>query len=308
MRKRLYVYTFYRFIDLKKIKILKKNLDIFSSNKIIYGTVLIANEGVNGTISGEKNDLNDFISYLKKSLKINKISLKISKNQFIPFYRLKIKLKNEIVTIGDKSIKPEKLSGKHIPPKDWDKILSDKEYMIFDTRNDYEIKIGTFKNSINPHTKSFREFPNYIKKQKINKKQKIAMFCTGGIRCEKASSYLLQKGFKNIYQLEGGILNYLEFKKNKKNSSWTGECFVFDNRVSIDKNLNKGKYDQCYGCRHPITKNDKKLKSYIKGAACKYCIKNKSTSKLHSSITRQKQIDSAESKNVHHPFKKIYVK
>ena len=308
MRKKVYVYAFYRFIDLKKIKILKKNLDIFSSNKVIYGTILIAKEGVNGTISGGKNDLDDFISYLKKLLKIKKISLKKSKNQFIPFYRLKIKLKNEIVTIGDKSIKPEKLSGKHISPKDWDKILNDKEYMIIDARNDYETKIGTFKNSINPNTKSFREFPNYIKKQKINKRQKIAMFCTGGIRCEKASSYLLQKGFKNICQLEGGILNYLEFKKNKKNSSWSGECFVFDNRVSINKNLRKGKYDQCYGCRHPITEKDKKLKSFIKGAACKYCIKSKSKLKLHSSITRQNQIDSAESKNIYHSFKKIYIK
>ncbi len=308
MGKKVSVYSFYRFIDLKKIKILKKNLDRFSSKKIIYGTVLIAKEGVNGTISGEINDLNDFISYLKKQIKIKKLSLKISKNQFIPFYRLKIRLKNEIVTIGDKSVKPGKLSGKHIPPKDWDKIVNDKKYMIFDTRNDYEIKIGTFKNSINPNTKSFREFPNYIKKQKINKKQKIAMFCTGGIRCEKASSYLLQKGFKNIYQLEGGILNYLEFKKNKENSSWNGECFVFDNRVSVNKNLKKGKYDQCYGCRHPITEKDKKLKSYIKGAACKYCIKNKSTSKLRSSITRQNQINSAEGKNIHHSFKKIYFK
>lgn len=308
MKQKIYVLSFYRFKILKKIITLKNKIHNFTVNKNIYGTILIADEGINGTVSGNKNDLDEFIINIKKLIKIRKLSIKISVNQFIPFYRLKIRLKKEIVTIGDKSIEPEKLSGKYISPENWDKVISDQKYLIIDTRNDYEINIGTFKKSINPMTNSFREFPKFVNNQKMTKEQPIALFCTGGIRCEKASSYLLQKGFKNIYQLEGGILNYLEFKKNKKNSSWTGECFVFDNRVSINKNLKKGKYDQCYGCRHPITAKDKKLKSYIKGATCKYCIKSKSTSKLNSSITRQNQIDSAESKNIHHPFKKIYLK
>jgi len=219
---------------------------------------------------------------------------------------LKIRLKKEIVTIGDKTIKPEMNTGKHIDPKNWDKIIDNQKYLIIDTRNEYEVSIGSFKNALNPKTKSFREFPKFIKKLNLEKKQPIAMFCTGGIRCEKASSYLLKNGYKNISQLDGGILNYLEVRKSDKNTSWQGECFVFDNRVAINKNLDKGSYEQCYGCRHPITKRDMKLKSYIKGATCKYCIDKKTNTKIISSIVRQKQIDLAEIKRISHPFKKIY--
>ncbi len=307
MKKTTYIYTFYRFKYLKNIKTVKRELDIFSSNRIIYGTVLIANEGINGTISGTKIDLDNFIWRIKQLFKIRKLSLKISKNQFIPFYRLKIRLKKEIVTIGDKSIHPERLSGKYITPNNWDKIINNKRYLVIDTRNNYEINIGTFKNSTNPNTNTFREFPKYIKNSKIKKDQPIAMFCTGGIRCEKASSYLLKNGFKNIYQLDGGILNYLEFKKNKKSTSWIGECFVFDNRVSINNKLEKGIYDQCYGCRSPITQKDKKLRSYKKGVSCRYCFKVISKEKRQSSKTRQDQINFAEKKNINHPFKKIYL-
>jgi UPF0176 protein len=307
-KEEVYIYTFYRFKFLKKINLLKKKLDRYSSNKIIYGTILLANEGINGTLSGKKDDLESFVLEIKKLLKIRKLSIKISKNKFVPFYRLKIRLKKEIVTIGDKYIKPEKLTGKHIPPSKWNKILTDKKFMVIDTRNRYEINIGTFKNSINPKTQSFRDFPKYFKKQKIDKNQSIAMFCTGGIRCEKASSYLLKNGFKNVVQLDGGILNYLEYKKNKKNSLWKGECFVFDNRVSIDQNLEKGTYDQCFGCRHPISDDDKKLKSYKKGVSCKYCINKRSKDQFNASVTRQQQIDRAEKENIIHNFKKIYIK
>ena len=307
MRKgKIYIYSFYRFKNLKNIKYIKGQLDKFSKDKLILGTILIANEGINGTISGTKKNLDLVIRELKKLLRIKKLSLKISKNQFIPFYRLKIRLKKEIVTIGKKDIKPEKMSGKYIAPKDWDKIIYNKDFLIIDTRNEYEISIGTFKNAHNPNTKSFRDFPDYIENSKIDKNQAIAMFCTGGIRCEKASSYLIKKGYKNVSQLDGGILNYLEYKKNKKTNTWNGECFVFDNRVSINKNLIKGSHDQCYGCRHPITKAEMKLKSYVKGATCKYCIKEKSEKKIISSLIRQKQIDIAEKKKIKHSFKKIY--
>jgi UPF0176 protein len=281
-------------------------LDKSLKNKLILGTVLLANEGINGTISGTQKDLNEFMSLIKKFLKIRKLSIKISHNKFIPFYRLKIRLKKEIVTIGDKTIKPEKFTGKHISPMKWDKIVNNKKYIVIDTRNDYEVSIGSFKNAINPNTKSFREFPEFIKKSNIKKNQNIEMFCTGGIRCEKASSYLIKNGYKNIFQLDGGILNYLELKKNDEDTSWNGECFVFDNRVAINKKLEKGSYDQCYGCRHPITKDDMKLKSYKKGATCKFCIDSKTKDKIISSITRQKQIDVAEKNNLKHSFKKIY--
>ncbi|MDA9591705.1 rhodanese-related sulfurtransferase [Pelagibacteraceae bacterium] len=303
---KIYIYTFYRFKKLTNIKLLKLKIEKLSKNKLVLGTILIANEGINGTISGSKNNLDILIYNIKKKLNIRKLSIKVSKNQFIPFYRLKIRLKKEIVTIGNKSIRPDIISGENINPKDWDKIINDKNYLIIDTRNEYEISIGSFKNAKNPKTKSFREFPKFIEKIKIKKNQPIAMFCTGGIRCEKASSYLIKNGYKNVSQLDGGILNYLEFKKDKKNSSWEGECFVFDNRVSVNNNLKKGSYEQCYGCRHPIKKNDMKLKSYQKGATCKYCIKVKSKDKIISSSTRQNQIDVAEQNNDDHPFKKRY--
>ncbi|MDC1302911.1 rhodanese-related sulfurtransferase [Pelagibacterales bacterium] len=302
----IYIYTFYRFKNLIEVRSLKIKLDKYLKNKLILGTVLLANEGVNGTISGTKKDLNEFINFIKQNLKIRKLSIKISQNKFIPFYRLKIRLKKEIVTIGDKTIKPEKITGKHIDPKNWDKIINNKKYMIIDTRNTYEVSIGSFKNAINPKTKSFKEFPKFIEKLNIKKHQPIAMFCTGGIRCEKASSYLLKNGYKDISQLDGGILNYLEVKKKDKSISWQGECFVFDNRVAINNKLDKGSYEQCYGCRHPITKQDMKLKSYKKGATCKYCISLKSKMKIQSSSTRQYQIDIAEKNNTKHSFRKIY--
>lgn len=304
----LYIYTFYRFITLKRIKVIKKNLEKNINKKLLLGTILLAPEGINGTISGTKRNLDSFISLIKHNLKIRKLSIKKSSNQFIPFYKMKIRIKKEIVTIGNKKIRPEIKTGKYISPTNWDKIINNNKYLIIDTRNNYEVDIGTFKNSMNPKLRSFRDFPNYIKKLKIDKSKPIAMFCTGGIRCEKASSYLLNNGYKNIFQLEGGILHYLEIKKGKNNSLWNGECFVFDNRVALNENLEKGSYDQCYGCRHPITESDKKLNSYQKGISCKYCINYKSKEKFNSSQTRQNQINAAEKENKDHPFKKIYGK
>ena len=306
IKDQIYIYTFYRFKDLVKIKLLKMRLEKVLRNKVVLGTVLLANEGINGTVSGTKKDLDEFIFQIKDCLKIRKLSVKISHNKFIPFYRLKIRLKKEIVTIGDSSIKPDKLTGKHIHPNKWDKIINNKKYLIIDTRNNYEVSIGSFKNAISPKTKSFKEFPESIEKLNIQKNQPIAMFCTGGIRCEKASSFLLKNGYKNVSQLDGGILNYLEVKKNDRIKSWKGECFVFDNRVAVNNKLGKGTYEQCYGCRQPITKRDMKLKSYKKGATCKYCINLKTKTKIQSSSTRQSQIDIAEKNNTKHSFRKIY--
>lgn len=290
-KKNIFIYTFYRFKTLTKLKSIKNNIVKFQKKNKVFGTILISYEGINGTISGNKNDLVEFLKEIKKTLKIRKLSLKVSKNDFIPFNRFKIKIKKEIVTIGNLNVAPHKITGKYISPKNWDRTLDNKEFLIIDTRNEYEIKIGSFKNSINPKTNSFREFPRFIKESKIKKDQEIAMFCTGGIRCEKASSYLLMNGYKNIYQLDGGILNYLEYKKNKKNNNWKGECFVFDKRVALNKKLARGKYLQCYGCRTPLSKQDLKSQFYEKGVKCHYCHESRTNQQIKSSKMRQNQID-----------------
>ncbi len=292
--KEIIIYSFYRFKQITDLKSKKIKLSKCNEKDSIFGTILISNEGINGTISGERKELDNLIKKIKEILKIRKLSLKISKNNFIPFNRFKIKIKKEIVTIGNSRVKPENHTGKYISPKDWDQTVNNKNFLIIDTRNDYEIKIGSFKNAINPKTKSFREFPSFIQKSKIDKNQQIAMFCTGGIRCEKASSYLLMNGYKNIYQLDGGILNYLEFKKNKKNTSWEGECFVFDSRVALDEKLNTGKYTQCYGCRTPLDKKDLKSKNYEKGVKCSYCYRSRTHKQIKASKMRQAQIDNKE--------------
>ena len=304
MIRKIYVYTFYRFKTLKNIKSIKSKLDILTSNKIIYGTVLIAEEGINGTISGTKIDLDEFIINLKRLLKIRKIPIKISKNQYIPFYRLKIRLKKEIVTIGNKSIKPEKISGNYISPKDWDKIINNKDYLVIDTRNNYETKIGTFKNSINPNTSSFREFPKFVENNKINKYKKIAMFCTGGIRCEKATSYLKDKGHNNVFHLEGGILKYLE--KVKDNNSWKGECFVFDNRISLKHGLKIGSYSMCSGCRKPISLKDKRSKKFEEGVSCINCYDSLTETQKSRFRMRQSQIYKAKQSGKKYIFQKEF--
>ena len=301
------IYSFYKFKSLNNLRNIKQELEKSLNKKKVLGTILIANEGINGTISGSQYDLNTFILKIKNILKIRFLQLKISENKFHPFYRIKIRIKKEIVTMGNNNIKTEKRIGNYILPEEWDKTIKNKDTLILDTRNEYEVNIGTFKNAENPKLKSFKEFPSFIKNRNLKKTQPIAMFCTGGIRCEKASSYLIDQGFKNIYQLDGGILNYLEFKKNKKKSSWIGECFVFDNRVAVNSKLDIGTYDQCYGCRHPITEDDKKLKSYKKGISCKYCVNNRTEKQKKSSLTRQKQIELAEMSNRHHNFKKVFL-
>ena len=291
-KKEVSIYSFYRFKKISKLKSIKIELCSFKKKNRVFGTILISKEGLNGTLAGDKVDLNIFIKKIKKILKIRKLSLKISKSNFIPFNRFKIKIKKEIVTIGNKQVSPEKINGKYVLPKNWDKVVNDKRFLLIDTRNQYEIKIGTFKNSINPETNSFREFPKFIKEKKIKHDQKIAMFCTGGIRCEKASSYLLMNGYKNVYQLDGGILNYLEYKKDKQNLTWKGECFVFDNRVAVNTKLSQGKYIQCFGCRTPLEKKDLKSKHYEKGVKCPYCYNKRTDKQFNSSKMRQSQIDS----------------
>ena len=291
------IISFYKFVtilDLEELKIQIENICSIFDTK---GTILIAPEGINGTIEGSKNNIKKFLETLKNNKKFSDIIPKYSYSSKDSFNRMKVRLKKEIVTIGNTEVNPNKYIGKYIEPNDWNELISDPNTILIDTRNEYEVAIGTFKGAINPKTKSFRDLPNWIKNNLENedddyKNKKIAMFCTGGIRCEKSTSYLVQKGFTNVSHLKGGILKYLE-NIPKKKSLWDGECFVFDQRVSVAEELKPGSYLMCHGCRMPLKPEDTKLKSYIHGVSCKYCHNKKSAESKKRYADRQKQINLA---------------
>ena len=249
------LFSFYRFIKIEDTKNLKIFIENKLKNKIVRGTILLSDEGINGSLSGKIKILDEFIISLKRELNIRKLNFNSNEINFLPFNRLKIRIKKEIISTGRKYNFTNKFRSNHVSPSEWHKMLKTNKLKIVDVRNNYEISIGKFRNAINPYTSSFREFPDTIDNMEISKDENIGIYCTGGIRCEKASKQLMQLGYKNIYQLEGGIINYLQYAKNTQvKSMWTGECFVFDDRVTINKNLDKGKYFQCYGCRRPIQK------------------------------------------------------
>ena len=294
---------FYKF---KKIKFLKKNkllLQNFLINKNIRGTIIIANEGLNATISGKVDDLKLSIDKIKKILDFKKFdSENKSKSKFQPFYKLKVKIKKEVVPIG-LSLTSKNRKDNYLDPKKWNKFIKNKNTLILDSRKPFEYKVGTFKKSINPDINNFREFPEYL--NKLNKKKPIAMFCTGGIRCEKASVFLKRKGFKNVYQLKGGILNYLK-KVNIKDSLWKGECFVFDNRITVKHGLIVGTYSMCSGCRKPISSKDKKSQKYEEGVSCPNCHDKLTNTQKERFRMRQKQINLAKEAGKRHIFQKEY--
>ena len=297
------VFGFYKF---KKIKSLKKNkalLQDFLIKKNIRGTIIIANEGVNATISGKSIDLKLTVNKVKKILDFKKFdSENISNSKFQPFHKPKVKIKKEVVPMGLSLLSKNKKNN-HIEPKKWNKLIKDKDTLVLDSRKPFEHEVGTFKKSINPDVDNFREFPKYL--NKLNKQKPIAMFCTGGIRCEKASVFLEKKGFKNIYQLKGGILNYLKNVK-KKESLWTGECFVFDNRISLKHGLITGTYSMCSGCRKPISPNDKKSKKFEQGVSCPKCHDNLTNIQKDRFRMRQKQINLAKKTGSKHIFQKEF--
>ena len=280
-------------------QMLKSNLD----DNLVTGTILIGKEGLNGTISASIKDMKKAISTIKSIKGFDDINIKYSKSKIKPFIRLKVKTKEEIVTIGDKKLDPSINSGIYVEPKDWNSLIAKGDVLLIDTRNNYEYSIGTFKNSINPRTNNFREFPNWVKNQKFSNKdkktKKVAMFCTGGIRCEKATSYMKKEGFKNVFHLKGGVLKYFEDISTDQ-SKWIGECFVFDDRVSLDHNFDEGSYDMCHGCRMPITKQDQESKYFIKGVSCPACFASKTDEQKSRYMSRQKQIDLAKSRNENH--------
>tara|TARA_A100001037_G_scaffold43116_1_gene34129 strand:- start:92 stop:997 length:906 start_codon:yes stop_codon:yes gene_type:complete len=298
------VFGFYKFIKISYLKKNQKKLLNQLLNKNIRGTIIISNEGLNGTISGKNKDIKLIKNYLHKLFKFEKFdSINNSKSSFQPFHKPKVKIKKEVVPMNLSLKKRIKKKDSHVNPQKWNSLIKDKKTVLIDARKPFEYKVGTFKGSINPDVDNFRDFPKYLKKLKKN--QPIAMFCTGGIRCEKASVFLENKGYNNVYQLKGGILNYLK-KTDPKKSLWKGECFVFDNRISLKHGLKIGSYSMCSGCRKPISPKDKKSKKYEEGVSCPNCHDNLTNDQKSRFRMRQKQINLAKKTGKRHIFQKEY--
>ena len=296
----LTICALYKFTRLDDFEEIQGPLKIFLESLNIRGTLLLAKEGVNGTISGDNDSIMKSLDYLQKDERLVGLEYKFSYSEKPPFKRLKVKLKKEIVTLGVSDIDPIFSSGTYVKPADWNELVNDPDVILIDTRNNYEFEIGSFKGSINPNTETFREFPAYTKNNlEKYRDKKIAMFCTGGIRCEKSTAYLKSKGFENVFHLQGGILKYLEEIKEDE-SLWEGECFVFDDRVAVKHNLELGKYDQCHACRFPITDEDKEHPHYEKGASCPRCYGTKNSSQVSRYREREKQVQLAKSRGESH--------
>jgi UPF0176 protein len=301
------MFTVFGFYKFKKIKFLKKNKSLFQkeiSKKNVKGTIILSSEGINGTIAGKKDNIIKIIKILKRKFELKDFDGKnISQSRFQPFHKGKIKIKNEVVPLGLKINSKNKKLSRYISGKSWNKLISNKETLVIDARKPFEYDVGTFKNSINPNIQNFRDFPKYLKK--IDKIKPVAMFCTGGIRCEKASIFLKRKGFKNVFQLKGGILNYLD-KIEKKDSLWKGECFVFDNRISLKHKLKQGSFSICSGCRTPLSIQDKKSNKYEEGVSCSRCYDTLTNTQKSRFRMRQNQINVAKKSGRKHKFQKEY--
>ena len=296
------VASLYKFVEINDLLCLQDTLYNICEENNIMGTIIIADEGINGTISGKHNEIKETISSLISDNRFSNIEIKYSSTDKQPFHKMKVRLKKEIVTIGLPEINPNKKVGTYVKPEDWNELISDPNVVVIDTRNKYETKIGSFENALYPETSSFREFPDWVKKfkrLKENTNKKIAMFCTGGIRCEKASSLMKEEGFEDVYHLQGGILKYFE-KTNKENSLWNGECFVFDQRVCLTDELEVGSYEMCFACRMPITKEEILDEKYIEGISCIYCYDKTTKEKKERFGSRQKQILLAKERGEKH--------
>jgi UPF0176 protein len=275
----------YKFVRLDNYLELRDPLLTKMTSIDVKGTLLLAAEGINGTIAGSQKAIEQVLDFLQAQPNLGAIVHKESFSETNPFHRTKVKLKKEIVTMGVEGIDPNQVVGTYVKPKDWNALISDPEVLLVDTRNDYEVEIGTFEGALNPDTETFREFPDYVKNNlDKNKHKKVAMFCTGGIRCEKSTAYLKEQGFEDVYHLEGGILKYLE-EVPAEETMWQGECFVFDGRVAVNHGLEQGQYDQCFACRFPLTEAEKESEHYIKGVSCHRC---------HDKVTEQQRSRFAE--------------
>lgn len=294
------VAALYKFVALPDFRQLRDPLLDRCRAHNLRGTILLAEEGINGTISGDRSELDLLMAWLHSDPRFAGLEYKESRHQAQPFLRMKVKLKREIVTMGQPQVDPRRRVGQYVEPERWDALIDDPQVTLIDTRNEYECAIGSFRGAVDPSLESFREFPAWVENNlDPQKNRKVAMFCTGGIRCEKASSYLLEQGFEEVYHLHGGILKYLE-EVPKDRSSWHGECFVFDERVAVDHELRRGSYDQCFACRHPVDATDMASVAYVPGVSCPHCIDRQSDEQRERFAERQRQVELARARGETH--------
>ena len=294
----------YKFVQLPDYDALQEPLLAFCQAHQVKGTVLLAHEGINGTIAGPEAGVRAVLHYLRQDARLQSLSHKESWADKPPFYRMKVKLKREIVTMGQPDLHPATMAGTYVKPADWNQLVDDPEVVLVDVRNDYEVSIGSFAGAVNPHTNSFSEFPHWVQSQSaegglLTKKTKVAMFCTGGIRCEKSTAYLRSQGFDEVYHLEGGVLKYLE-TVSTEDSRWEGECFVFDERVAVRHGLEPGSYDLCRGCRQPLSAVDKASEFFVEGISCPHCHDKHTEAQKHRFAERQRQVELARARHRRH--------
>lgn len=290
------VIAFYKFVRLPDFAEKQRPLLAHCQQQGVNGTIILAAEGINGTIAGSRQGIDSVLAFLQADPNLANLEYKQSYANSPPFKRLKVRLKKEIVTLALPEVDPNERVGTYVNPKDWNALISDPEVVVIDTRNIYEVEIGTFKNAQNPQTESFRQFPDYVHHHlDPSQHKKVAMFCTGGIRCEKASSFMLSQGFKEVYHLQGGILKYLE-EIPEAESLWQGECFVFDERTAVSHGLAAGSYDLCRSCGYPINDADKTAPEYQEGISCPHCFNQLTAEKIKRQQARKQQLKWAKQK------------
>jgi len=294
------VCALYKFVTLEDFEAMREPLQETMKAHNIRGTLLLAEEGINGTVSGTREGIDALLAWLKSDSRLADLDYKESLHEKQPFKRSKVKLKKEIVTLGVEGIDPKRVVGTYVEPKAWNDLINDPDVILIDTRNDYEVQVGTFKQAVNPKTETFREFPEYVAQHMDPAKhKKVAMFCTGGIRCEKSTAFMKEQGFEEVYHLKGGILKYLE-EVPETESLWEGECFVFDDRVTVNHQLEKGSYEQCNACRLPITEEDKQSERYEHGVSCPHCYGTHSEEQIARFRQRELQIQIARERGEDH--------
>lgn len=295
------VVAFYRFTDIDDPEMLRSELLVHCQKHDLLGTLLVAKEGVNGSLTGSGESVQAVFDWLQERLSLQEpIEGRWNETSEAPFRRMRVKIRNEIVTLGRPDIRPDKITGKHIGAAEWNALIARSDALIIDTRNHYEFEVGTFPNAVDPDTDNFRQFADFASNlDEADKKRPLAMFCTGGIRCEKATALMLELGFDEVYQLQGGILKYLETVSEEDNR-WQGECFVFDTRVALDRDLAEGGYVQCHACRRPLSEEDLKSPDYREGVSCPRCINSSTQERVARLEERKKQVELARERGELH--------